>query len=185
MSQLKKIGDRIRKVRKDESLTQEKFARRLGVKGGYISTLETHRNDPSEQLILNICRTFGVNYEWLKKGMDQPEYEIGFRFSGLGRDLTERILRVFESPEEAWSLWEIAEILNIDPYDPSKKLNLPSDFREAVLMVMRIFYEGDHRKIQAVMSQLQALVPEGDLEALMEKLKVDKGAKNMGEDGPK
>ena len=57
----KQIGKRIRQLRKVEHLTQEQFARRLGINRGYISALETCRNQPSEQLILGIYRSFGVN----------------------------------------------------------------------------------------------------------------------------
>lgn len=154
-----------------EDLTQGEFAERLGVKGGYISTLETHRNEPSEQLILNICRAFGASYEWLKEGRGDSVYEISHRLSARGRTIVEEINKVIESPDRIWAITELAQLLGIDPDDPSKRLNFPSDFREAVLMVMRVFREGNGRKIKAVMSQLLAFMPEIDLEDLKRKVK--------------
>ena len=63
-----KIGDRIRAIRKIKHLSQQQFAFYLGVKRGYISTLEIHKNNPSEQLVLHICRAFEIRYTWLRYG---------------------------------------------------------------------------------------------------------------------
>lgn len=168
-----KIGQRIRQLRKLEHLTQDDFARRLGIKRGYVSTLETGRGAPSERLILDICRAFGAKYEWLKEGRGGHMFEVGRELSPKGRTIIEEVFRVIDSPDRIWAISEIAKLFNIDPDDPSKRLNLPSDFRDAVLMVMKIFQEGDSRKIKAVMSQLLALIPEVDWDAVKQKLKED------------
>jgi len=63
-----KINDRIKNIRLKKGLTQQEIADQLGVKRSYISMLESGKNIPSEQLILNISRTFNVSYEWLKEG---------------------------------------------------------------------------------------------------------------------
>jgi transcriptional regulator with XRE-family HTH domain len=182
MSQIQKIGDRIRHLRNVEDLTQEEFAYRLGVKRGYISTLETHRNEPSEQLILSICRTFGANYEWLKEGRGEQMFEVGRILSAKGRMITDEIFKVIQSPDRVWAITELAQLLHIDPDDPSKRLPFPSGFREAVLMVMRIFKEGDPRKIKAVMAQLVAfMTPFVDLDEVRKKLKEEPEEKRDGE----
>jgi len=49
-------------------LNQHDFAKELGIDQGHISNIEQSKKTPSEQLILSICRTFGVRYEWLTKG---------------------------------------------------------------------------------------------------------------------
>jgi len=167
----KQIGKRIRQLRKVEHLTQEQFARRLGINRGYISALETCRNQPSEQLILGIYRSFGVNYEWLKEGRGDHMFEIAHKLSQKGERVMEEVLRVIDSPDRIWAISEIAQLLDIDPDDPSKRLNLPPEFRDAVLMILKIFREGDPRKIKAVMSQLLAFMPEITVDYLKEKLK--------------
>jgi transcriptional regulator with XRE-family HTH domain len=156
-TQNKKIGDRIREIRRTERINQEELALELGVKQGYISTLETHKNEPSEQLILSICRIFGVRYDWLKNG-NGDKYG-GPKLLSEGRLLVAEIIKEIGSPNRRFSIRELAEILDIDPFMPSNRLNSPESFRWAVSCLVRILREGDPNKIEAVMAQLKALKP--------------------------
>jgi transcriptional regulator with XRE-family HTH domain len=153
----KKIGDRIRELRKAEHLSQQEFAFSLGVKRGYISTLETHRNEPSEQLILNICRTFGVLYDWLKYG-NGKKYETP-RLTPRGRSIMREIINEILSPERKLSIGELAQLLGIDPHIPSKRFDFPKGFDTSLYFLIQIFREGDPTKIEAVLAQLRALRP--------------------------
>lgn len=65
------VGERICKVRKTLSLTQEEFALRLGINKGSPSNLEKGRQIPSEQLIKLISHEFLVSEEWLKNGQGE------------------------------------------------------------------------------------------------------------------
>ena len=182
MSQTLKIGDRIQQFRKVADLTQEEFAHRLGVKRGYISTLETNRNEPSEQLILSICRTFGVKYEWLKEGRGEYMFEVGIYLNPKERKISDEIFKAIQNPDKHWGIDDLARLLYIDPDDPSKRLTFPSGFREAVLMVMSIFREGDPRKIKAVMAQLVAfMTPFVDIDEVRKKLKEEPEEKRDSE----
>ena len=154
----KKIGDRIRELRKLESLTQEEFALELGIKRGYISTLETHRNEPSEQLIFSICRTFGVSYDWLKYGIGKKYLDP--RVTSRGHLILEKIIKAVESPERIYSLRELAEVIGINPDMPSNKSNLPESFYWTIRVLIYIFREGDPGKIEAILAQLNAFIPE-------------------------
>jgi len=156
-TQSKKIGDRIRELRKTERLSQEEFASLLGVKRGYISTLETYRNEPSEQLVLNICRALGVLYGWLKYGTGE-RYETP-RLIPRGRSIMTKIIKEVMSPERKLPIGELAQILDIDPYMPSKRLNFPESFYTAVSYLIQIFREGDLNKIEAILAQLKAFKP--------------------------
>lgn len=153
----KKIGDRIREVRKTEGLSQEELALEIGVKRGYISTLEIHRNEPSEQLILSICRIFGVRYNWLKKGEGNKYGEP--KLLSTGRLLVAEIIKEIESPGRKFPIRELAEILGIDPHMPSNRLSSSESFRWAVSCLVRIFREGDPYKIEAILAQLKAFKP--------------------------
>lgn len=62
------MKDRIREIRKRANLTQEKFAERLGLKRNTIATYETGKGEPMGNIIVSICREFGVNEEWLRYG---------------------------------------------------------------------------------------------------------------------
>ncbi|MEA5000217.1 MAG: helix-turn-helix transcriptional regulator [Candidatus Limiplasma sp.] len=64
------LGERVKAVRKDANLTQTQFAERLGVKQNTIAQIEIGRREPSEQLIISICREYGVAYEWLVDGIE-------------------------------------------------------------------------------------------------------------------
>ena len=62
------MKNRIKEIRKDNHLTQLQFAERIGLKQNSIAQIETGKRVPSEQVIVSICREFGVFREWLESG---------------------------------------------------------------------------------------------------------------------
>lgn len=62
------MNERIKELRTALNLTQDSFAKRLGVKRNTIGNYETGNRVPSDQSIFSICREFNVNEEWLKNG---------------------------------------------------------------------------------------------------------------------
>lgn len=62
------MKDRIRTIRKNEKMTQGEFAKSLNLTQNYISLVETGVRTLSERAILDICRKFGINYNWLVSG---------------------------------------------------------------------------------------------------------------------
>lgn len=73
------INSRIKKVRNTFDLTQEKFAERLNISRSTIAAIENNTNNPSDQLIANICNQFGINKDWIETGkgpMRKPLEEI-------------------------------------------------------------------------------------------------------------
>ena len=58
------MNERIKKIRTDNHLTQERFAARLGVKRNTVATYEMGRSEPSDE--------FYVNEEWLRHGIGDP-----------------------------------------------------------------------------------------------------------------
>jgi len=69
------MNERIKKIRNDNHLTQERFAARLGVKRNTVATYEMGRSEPSDAVISLICREFFVNEEWLRHGIGEPYIE--------------------------------------------------------------------------------------------------------------
>ena len=70
------IGERIKKLRKELDLTQQKFGERIGIKGNTVAQYELGRNEPVDAVFSLICREFGVREEWLRNGegtMMKPE----------------------------------------------------------------------------------------------------------------
>lgn len=62
------IGERIRKLRKELDLTQQKFGERIGIKGNTVAQYELGRNEPVDAVFSLICREFDVREEWLRNG---------------------------------------------------------------------------------------------------------------------
>lgn len=62
------LQNRMKLLRKELNLTQEKFGERLGMKKNSISQIENGVNALTEQLLVSICREFCVNEEWLRTG---------------------------------------------------------------------------------------------------------------------
>lgn len=62
------MNHRIKKLRRELDLTQEKFGARIGVKGNTVAQWESGRNDPPDSAITFICKEFDVNEEWLRNG---------------------------------------------------------------------------------------------------------------------
>ena len=63
------IGERIRIVRKQRyNMTQEEFAELLNVSRSNLGNVETGRIEATDRLILDICRVFGINEDWLRNG---------------------------------------------------------------------------------------------------------------------
>lgn len=66
------LGERIKKVRKDLDLTQQKFAAEIGTTANVLTNYETGRRNPSAAALNNICKTFGISEEWLRTGEGEP-----------------------------------------------------------------------------------------------------------------
>lgn len=65
-------GERIRKIRNSYDMSMESFGRKIGVTKATISNIENGHRNPSEQMILSICREFGVKESWLRDGEGEP-----------------------------------------------------------------------------------------------------------------
>jgi transcriptional regulator with XRE-family HTH domain len=49
-------------------MTQEEFARRIGVSQNYLSTMENGKVEIGAVILLRICREFGKSLDWLLTG---------------------------------------------------------------------------------------------------------------------
>lgn len=59
---------RIKAIRKYADLTQEEFGARIGIKQNSVALIESGKRNPSTQLVLAICREFGISRHWLETG---------------------------------------------------------------------------------------------------------------------
>lgn len=70
------MNSRIAAIRKDNNLSQQEFANRLGLSKNFISLLETGNREPSDRTVADICREFKVNEEWLIHGTGEKYADI-------------------------------------------------------------------------------------------------------------
>lgn len=66
------LKDRIKQIRKGAGLTQQEFAARAGISYSALAAYEASGRQPSTAAVTAICRTFGVNPEWLRTGDGEP-----------------------------------------------------------------------------------------------------------------
>lgn len=85
------MNTRIKFLRKNSGLTQEKFAERIGLKQNSIALIESGKRNISDQTILSICREFGVREEWLRTG--EGEMYTPAPTTGLDLLVQEKALR--------------------------------------------------------------------------------------------
>lgn len=100
------MNERLKVIRKELSLSQEAFGKRLGVTGTAISRIEIGNRAVTEQMILAICREFNVREEWLRNGsgemfLDFTEDEFSKAAATLSNDSFVRSLII-----EYWKLDE-------------------------------------------------------------------------------
>lgn len=61
-------AERVRLLRKELSLTQSDFGKRVDVGKTAISKIEKNENSLTDRMFNSICREFNVNEEWLRYG---------------------------------------------------------------------------------------------------------------------
>lgn len=81
------MKNRIKQIRKDNKMTQVEFGEKIGVKGNTVTNYETGLRNPTDAVILSICREFNVNEEWLRNGILPIYNERDGSFTELLSDL--------------------------------------------------------------------------------------------------
>lgn len=123
------IAERIKEVRKQNGLTQQKFADRIGAKQNTIAQYEIGRNAPIDPVIASICREFNINESWLRTGegeMLKPvnrDAEIaafmGDIMRGEDADFRRRLIAVLSRLDV--SEWELLEKMALKLAEETKK----------------------------------------------------------------
>ncbi|MBS6601538.1 MAG: helix-turn-helix domain-containing protein [Clostridium sp.] len=70
------INERIKILRKELKISQEEFGKKLNLKKSAISKYEKGINKVNDRTIINICREFKVNEEWLRFGEGKIFQEV-------------------------------------------------------------------------------------------------------------
>ncbi len=73
---LVELKDRIKKIRKNNNLTQQEFAKKIGTSQNVLANWENGRRNPSASAVNNICKTFNITEEWLRTGKGEMYLEL-------------------------------------------------------------------------------------------------------------
>lgn len=106
------MKDRIKKIRKDAGLTQEKFAERLGIKRNTVATYETGKSEPMDNIIVSICREFNINEDWIRHGIGEMKKSLT-KNQEMGAFANE----VMKLPDEAFKKRFVDALKKLDEKD--------------------------------------------------------------------
>lgn len=117
------MKDRLKEIRKELNLTQAVFAEKIGSSQNVVANYEIGRRNPSASVINNICKTFGVNEDWLRTGEGEmfeeldPEDELMIWAGTVLRDKPDSFRRRFvrmlsKMTDEEWE-WVESKLLEL------------------------------------------------------------------------
>ena len=96
---MKKFGDIVKTVRTKSGLTQDSFAKELGVSSIYISKIETDQKDVSKQFVIRLAEYVGVHpsalapFLFLNPDVDESKLsEIEKKLIALGESLQLKLI---------------------------------------------------------------------------------------------
>ena len=126
------MNTRIRLLRKELKMTTEVFGEKLGIVSSAVSNIEAGRRQPTNQLILSICREFNVNEQWLRTGEGEMfndlsrEQEIIKFVTSLMTDSDDdirksTILAMSQLTDEQWAAWAAFIDKLYESYRPRNK----------------------------------------------------------------
>lgn len=67
----KSLRGRIKQIRNAQNLTQQAFAKSLGIAQGFLSELEKGKYEPTQTILMAICYLYQINIDWLLTGEGQ------------------------------------------------------------------------------------------------------------------
>lgn len=118
------IGERIKLVRKENNLTQEKFAERIHTSRSNLGNIETDTFAVQDRILFEICREFDVNREWLETGdgemfrvksRDEEIAEWAASLGDVGNEFKRRFVYALTKLNEDG--WEVIERFAQTLYD--------------------------------------------------------------------
>lgn len=63
------MNTRLKEIRLSKNLSQDEFAKKIGISRSHVASLESGRKNLTDRLINDITREYNVNKEWLTFGM--------------------------------------------------------------------------------------------------------------------
>lgn len=161
------MKNRIKKLRKSLDMTQQEFAKRIGVKRNTIGQYEIGRNEPIDTVINLICREFNVNEKWLRNGE-------GEMFNPAPTDTLDQLAEKYRLSNTDYVM--IEKFVNLRP---EVRQNIYDYFRE---VVSAFAYEDiEPHKISSLQNTPDKSWENGLAESLNERLSAELQEKSVEE----
>ncbi len=92
------ISERIFKILKDKNISQNAFAKQVGLAGSTISDWKTKKTNPSADKIMDICMALEITPEQLLtgKGIDEDYVESDSKTVKAKQEISKADLRILE-----------------------------------------------------------------------------------------
>lgn len=111
------MRNRIIELRKEQGLSQEAFAKKVGLSRNFINQFENGNRNMSDRTISDICNTFQINEEWLRTGKGVKESSTNLDYGKIcakigitDKKAKAAIMKYYElSPEDKELFWKFAE----------------------------------------------------------------------------
>ena len=110
---LMSIGENIKKIRKENGLTQAEFSKKIGISRTYLSDLENNRKSPSVETLDKMAEKLGVSTTYLINGdkyallYNQDIEAIDFkRIKSLNKSLTSIVIKNKITSEEVPEIFD-------------------------------------------------------------------------------
>jgi transcriptional regulator with XRE-family HTH domain len=92
--QINSLGWRFKQIRLAQNLTQQAFAKALGIAQGFLSEIEQDKRMPGGDVFLSVSRYFGINLNWLLTGSGE-----------MFLDESKKVVPVEDIPKEKMKTW--------------------------------------------------------------------------------
>jgi transcriptional regulator with XRE-family HTH domain len=139
-SQLYCFGDILKKLRKENGLSQQEFANEFNVSLDAVKNWEQHYNIPEMECLLRLCEYFNCDLDFLFGRITQKTHDNNFIYEKVG--LNEESIELLTSCSKGYNNPKMLNSLNIllnCGYDSLKLLNLILAYTEKSLELSNIF----------------------------------------------
>ena len=142
---LMSIGENIKKIRKENGLTQAEFSKKIGISRTYLSDLENNRKSPSVETLDKMAEKLGVSTTYLINGdkyallYNQDIEAIDFkRIKSLNKSLTSIVIKNKITSEEVPEIFDDNGKVLID--QQLYKLFKDYDFKQLKLLSSKLSF---------------------------------------------
>lgn len=131
------MNNRLKAARKELRLTQREFGARVGVQDTAISKLEKGENGLTDQMVIAVCREYGINETWLRTGDGEmfvvsenaliAQLSEQYNLDGLDQKILEGYITLPETHREVIKgfVRKIAEAVNVSSAELAEEILPP------------------------------------------------------------